>query len=76
MWGMGRGAAASQPLLSTYEAAAFLRRSARTLQGWRRDGVGPRFIRASGAGRGSVLYDPADLLAWVASHKVDPEVAL
>lgn len=42
--------------------------SAETLKGWRRRGVGPRYIKV---GR-LVRYAPADLAAWKQSQSVDP----
>jgi predicted DNA-binding transcriptional regulator AlpA len=49
-------------LLREAEAARRLGTSMRTLQKWRCNGKGPRFVRLSRA----VRYDPADLDAFVA----------
>jgi hypothetical protein len=52
-------------LVSEGEAAAFLGIAQRTLQGWRRSGAGPRFLRLS---RRSIRYRPNDLAAWMMAH--------
>jgi hypothetical protein len=49
-------------LLREAEAARRLGTSVRTLQKWRCNGNGPRFVRLSRA----VRYDPADLDAFIA----------
>jgi predicted DNA-binding transcriptional regulator AlpA len=49
-------------LLREAEAARRLGTSVRTLQKWRCNGKGPRFVRLSRA----VRYDPADLDAFIA----------
>jgi len=51
--------------LSADEAAAFLKRSPRTLEKWRRNGYGPRFSRV---GRG-VVYRKHVLLAWLEENE-------
>lgn len=50
-----------EPLLDTAEAAAFLRRSKRTLEHWRVVGGGPQYVKSGGR----ALYRPEDLLAFV-----------
>jgi hypothetical protein len=45
--------------------AAELYISVNTLNRWRLEGVGPRYIKA---GR-RVLYDPNDVTAWLASNR-------
>ena len=52
-------------LLREAEAARRLGTSVRTLQKWRCNGKGPRFVRLSRA----VRYDPADLDAWLEAGK-------
>lgn len=52
-------------LLNTTQAAAFLQKKKNTLEVWRVSGRGPRFAKA---GR-SVLYDEADLVAWIEAQK-------
>lgn len=47
-------------LLTTSDAAPVAGVAAKTLENWRSDGKGPRFIKA---GR-KVLYDPADIAVW------------
>ena len=58
------------------EAARRLGTSVRTLQKWRCNGKGPRFVRLSRA----VRYDPADLDAFIAvgrrTSTSDPGAAL
>lgn len=51
--------------LRTKEAAAYLGLSPRTLEHKRTDGDGPRFRRLGG--KGAVIYDVADLIAWIES---------
>jgi len=53
-------------LLTTVEAAAYLRLSPRTLERFRVEGTGPKFLKAGGGKRARVLYDPAELQAWLA----------
>jgi predicted DNA-binding transcriptional regulator AlpA len=50
-------------------AARFLGVSIRTLQGWRENGTGPRFIRLSAR---AVRYRPSDLEAWLAEREETP----
>lgn len=52
-------------LLSTAEAAEFLGVSRRTLEDWRRNGRGPKFVALS---RNAVRYRLIDLEAWVESR--------
>lgn len=54
-----------KPLLTTVEAAAFLRLSPRTLERFRVEGTGPRFLKAGAGKRARVLYDPTELEAWI-----------
>lgn len=49
------------------EAARFLGLSHKTLNNWRVQGVGPRFVKASGA-NGSVRYPLSELVAWRDAH--------
>ena len=51
-------------LLTTNDAAARLGVPKRTMEDWRLDGIGPRYVRV---GRRSVRYRPDDLLAYVES---------
>lgn len=52
-------------LLTTPEAAHFLRLSARTLERYRVEGTGPRYIKAGPGRRARVLYRKEDLHAWL-----------
>jgi predicted DNA-binding transcriptional regulator AlpA len=53
-------------LIDEKKAALMLSLSTRTLQMWRFQGVGPRFVRIS---RNCVRYDHADLVAWIEDNK-------
>jgi len=53
------------PMLTTTEAAAFLRLSPRTLERFRVEGTGPRYLKAGAGKRARVLYDPGELKAWL-----------
>ena len=48
-------------LLTTREAAEFLRLSSRTLEGWRVTGGGPAFFKVGSR----VLYDQGELALWL-----------
>lgn len=52
-------------LLTTVEAAAYLRLSPRTLERFRVDGTGPRFLKAGGGKRARVLYEAEELRKWL-----------
>ena len=54
-------------LCTTQQAAQRLCLSPSTLNKWRLTGGGPRFIKLNS----KVLYDPADLDAWVDARKYD-----
>jgi hypothetical protein len=56
-------------LLNERQAAIILNLSSRTLQAWRAQGCGPKFVRA---GR-SIRYRPCDLLAWMEANSVSPK---
>jgi hypothetical protein len=62
-----------QTLLTSAEAAEYLRVSVRTLQRWRLDGVGPTPIEVSPptATRPQWRYLLADLDAWVRGGRVE-----
>jgi len=51
--------------LTTIEAAAYLRLSPRTLERFRVEGTGPKFLKAGAGKRARVLYDPVELQAWL-----------
>lgn len=57
-------------LLDTQKAAEYLQLSPRTLEDYRIKGGGPVFIRLGLGKRSAVLYDLADLNAWLDSRKV------
>ncbi len=52
-------------LMTRPEAAEYLRLSGKTLARWAWAGKGPAFIKAGG----KVLYDVADLDAWLDGHR-------
>jgi hypothetical protein len=51
--------------LTTVEAAEFVRLSPRTLERFRVEGTGPRFIKAGRGKRARVLYRMRDLREWL-----------
>lgn len=55
-------------LLDTKSAAPRIGVSAGTLENWRVQGLGPKFIKTPGR-RGKVLYDPADIETWKDANK-------
>jgi excisionase family DNA binding protein len=54
-------------MLTSYEAADYLRLSIRTLERLRVSGLGPKFVRC---GRRSVRYQQSALDEWIASRVV------
>jgi hypothetical protein len=52
-------------LLNVDQAALYLAVSASTLNHWRSDGKGPRFVKLCGSARGAIRYRVADLRAYV-----------
>jgi len=54
-------------LLTQREAALALRLSERTLERWRVQGIGPRFVRLPGR---SIRYRPQDIEADIASRVI------
>ncbi len=52
-------------LLTTVEAAAYLRLSPRTLERFRVEGTGPKFLKAGAGKRARVLYEPGELHKWL-----------
>jgi hypothetical protein len=52
-------------LLTTAEAAHLLRLSDRTLERFRVEGTGPRYVKAGPGNRARVLYRKDDLEAWL-----------
>ena len=51
-------------LLSVDQAALYLAVSASTLNHWRSDGKGPRFVKLCGSTRGAIRYRLADLRTY------------
>jgi hypothetical protein len=60
-----------EPLATTAEVAAYLKRKPRTLQLWRHDGTGPHWTRD----RGRVLYRWADVDDWLKAQPSGPAVS-
>lgn len=52
-------------MLTTVEAAAYLRLSPRTLERFRVEGTGPKFLKAGAGKRARVLYEPRELHKWL-----------
>jgi DNA-binding transcriptional MerR regulator len=61
---------AGEPLLTQRQAAAYLNVSIRTMQRWRRQGIGPPSIRLP---NGYLRYRPADLDEWLKRYGGNPE---
>ena len=63
----------SRRYIDEFAAGEYLGLTARTLQQWRRDGVGPAYVRVSSR---CVRYDVQVLDAWMAArvraHTTDP----
>ncbi len=57
-------------LMTTHEAAAYLRIRPETLANFRASGTGPAYIRL---GRKSIRYCRSDLDAYLAASRVAPE---
>lgn len=57
-------------VLSSKEAAVFLRLSLRTLEDLRRSGDGPAYAQAPGGSNRPCLYQKSDLLAWIGKNKL------
>lgn len=57
----------AKQFLTTAEAAEVLRLSPRTLERFRVEGTGPKFLKAGGGKRARVLYDPEELRHWLAA---------
>lgn len=55
--------------LTTVELAAELKRTAHTIERWRRLRIGPPFLRV----QGRVLYERRQVEAWLLAHRVDLE---
>lgn len=71
----GRSAKTTMPddiveLLTQEQAAEFLHKSPRVLRFWRTAGIGPVYVKLGK----TVLYDRADLVAYVRSNTVQPSV--
>lgn len=56
-------------LLTEAEASDLLGLSTRTLQAWRCQGTGPRFVRAGGR---AIRYRRRDLIEWMESNSTPP----
>lgn len=53
------------PALDTRQAAAFLGYKPNTLERWRCDGIGPKFVRVGNGPRPTIRYALADLRNFV-----------
>ncbi len=54
--------------VTTKRAATLLDKSPRTLENWRRLGVGPRFVQMGKR----ILYPLREIDAWMEAHLVEP----
>jgi len=59
---------AREPLGEPAEVAEFLRKSEQTLANWRSLGIGPPYYKPGGR----ILYDWAEVRAWLAAQAVAP----
>lgn len=59
---------ADEYLLNVDQAALYLSVSASTLNHWRSDGKGPKFVKLCGSTRGAIRYRLVDLRAYVAAN--------
>lgn len=57
-------------ILSSKEAAVFLRLSLRSLEDLRRSGEGPAYSQAPGGSNRPCMYQKGDLLAWIEKNKL------
>ncbi len=62
----------NEDLMLIEEAAAYLKLSKSTLDQWRSNKTGPRFIRLGDTDRSKVAYRREDLDRWVAEHIEEP----
>lgn len=52
--------------LTTIEVAKMLRHEPRTLEKWRLEGRGPRYLRIGATGKAKVIYKLTDVEEWLA----------
>ena len=57
------------------EAALYLGVAKRTLQDWRLRRVGPAYSKLGSVARARIVYDVADLDAFLAAGRVEPKAA-
>lgn len=65
----GRAEDGEMNLLNTTQAAPCIGVSPGTLENWRIQGIGPKFIKTTPGRGGKVLYDPADIEAWKQANR-------
>lgn len=58
-------------LLSVEQAALYLAVSSSTLNHWRSDGKGPRFVKLCGSARGAIRYRLKDIRAYIDKNTFD-----
>ena len=68
MRGFNDGTRKMRNLLNTKAAAPCIGVTTGTLENWRVQGIGPKFIKTSGKS-GKVLYDPADIEVWKEANR-------
>lgn len=55
-------------IMNTQAAAAYMSIAPGTLENWRYQGYGPRFVKSSPSRCGKVLYRVEDLTAWLEAN--------
>lgn len=61
----------SREYLTPKEAADYMRRHVRTLEDWRRDKKGPRYMKLGEKKKACILYRRRDIDDWLARHARD-----
>ncbi|GAA1072339.1 helix-turn-helix transcriptional regulator [Tsukamurella spumae] len=55
-------------LLTTREVAKLVSKSPATVADWRKDGIGPAYLKLSPGRQGSVRYELSAVEAWIAER--------
>jgi len=66
-------AVTNESFLSEIDVAKRLGLSVKALQGWRARRVGPPFLKLGAGPRARVRYRLADLIAWEARQRIEPQ---
>jgi len=59
-------------LMTTEEVAGILRLRPSTIGNWRKQGMGPPYIKVTSGRTSDVRYRRSELLTWLESRRVDP----